>query len=167
MQNLIYLIIMVLAGGAGWMAGSWSGKADHEALAKVEKSTADAKAAFEKTEAGLRADLASQRSQAEAERQKLAADHAAQTAGFKALIAGNGTEIDRLKRSSADKAGQIKGLMVERDAAKTPEARKVIDDKIKVVEADRSVVVAEISGRECLPVAVPLPVLAPWRGGQP
>ncbi len=167
MQNLIYLIIMVLAGGAGWMAGSWSGKADRETLAKIEKSTVDAKAAFDKTEAGLRADLASQRSQAEAERQKLAADHAEQTAGFKALIAGNTAEITRLKRTSADKESQIKGLIVERDAAKTPEARKVIEDKIKVVEADRTAVVTEINGRECLPVPVPLPVLVKWRGGQP
>ncbi len=167
MQNLIYLIIMVLAGGAGWTVGSWSGKADREALAKVEKLTIGAKAAFDKTEAGLRADLASQRDLAEAQRQKLAADHAEQTAGFQALIAGNASEITRLKRTSADKEGQIKGLMVERDAAKTPEARKVIEEKIRVVEVARAAEVTEISGRECLPVPVPLPMLAKWRGGQP
>jgi len=167
MQNLIYLIIMVLAGGAGWMAGGWSGKADREALAKIEKSTIEAKAAFDKTEASLRADLASQRSQAEAERQKLAADHAEQTAGFKALVAGNTAEIARLKRTSADKESQIKGLRVDLEQAPTPEARKALEDRIKALEADRTTLVTEINGRECLPVQVPLPVLAKWRGGQP
>jgi len=167
MQNLIYLIIMVLAGGVGWMAGSWSGKTDRETLAKIEKSTVDAKAAFDKTEASLRADLASQRSQAEAERDKLAAAHAEQTAGLKTLVSGNASEIQRLKRASADKQTQITGLMAERAAAKTPEARQSIDDKIQVVAGARAAEVVEISGRECLPVPVPLPVLAQWRGSQP
>jgi len=36
MQNLIYLIIMALAGGAGWYGGSWKGRDAIQALDKAK-----------------------------------------------------------------------------------------------------------------------------------
>lgn len=167
MQNLVYLIIMVLAGGAGWYGGSWKGRDAVEALARIAQSTEQAKAALQASDAKLKADLAAQKAQFDVERAKIDADHAQQTRSFQATIASNSQAVAKLQKTSLGKQSEIARLTRERDAAKTPEEKKKFDTQLQAVVAEQKTVQVEIDGRQCLPVPVPLVVLADWRGATP
>ena len=54
--------------------------------------------------------------------------------------------------------------MKQRDAATTPEAKKQLDTQIQAEVVAQKAVEVEIDGRKCLPVPVPLAVLADWQG---
>ena len=58
MQNLIYLIIMALAGGAGWYAGGWKGRDLQQAVDKAKAVAEEAVAARDKIERDLKASQA-------------------------------------------------------------------------------------------------------------
>ena len=58
MQNLIYLIIMVLAGGAGWYGGSWKGRDAIQALDKAKTVGEQAIAERDKLDRDLKQSLA-------------------------------------------------------------------------------------------------------------
>src|SRR3990167_1673111 len=58
MQNLIYLIIMALAGGAGWYGGSWKGRDAIQALDKAKAVGEQAIAERDKLDRDLKQSLA-------------------------------------------------------------------------------------------------------------
>ena len=167
MQNLIYLVIMALAGGAGWYAGSWKGRDAVDALARIAQSTVQAKEALQASDAKLKTDLAAQKAQFDAERAQLDAAHAQQTTSLQATIASNSQELAKLQKTSLGKQTEIARLTHERDAAKTPDEKKLLDTQLQVVVAEQKTVQVEIDGRQCLPVPVPLVVRADWRGAAP
>lgn len=166
MQNLIYLIIMALAGGAGWYAGSWKGRDAVEAVARYQKLGEDAQAALQQAKTQLQTDLSAKDAKFDAELKKLAESHAQQIQSYDAKIAGNAKEIARLSQVSAAGQARIAGLVKLRDAATTPEEKKKLDVQIQAAVATQQTVEVEIDGRKCLPVPVPLAVLADWQGLQ-
>ncbi len=164
MQNLIYLIIMALAGGAGWWAGSWKGRDAVEAVARYQKLGEEAQAELAKAKTQLATDLAAKDAKFDAELKKLAETHAQQLQSYDAKLAGNQAEISRL--SGLSKAGQtrIAELTKQRDAATTPEQRKAIDTQIQAAVVEQKAVQVEIDGRVCMAVPVPPTFLAEWKG---
>lgn len=167
MQNLIYLVIMALAGAGGWYAGSWKGRDAVDALARIEQSTGQAKAALVQSEAKLVADLAAQKAKFDADRSQLDEAHAKQTQSLQATIASNSQDVAKLQKTSQGRLADIARLTRERDAAKTPDDKKKLDTQLAAVVAEQKTVQVEIDGRQCLPVPVPLVVLADWRGAAP
>jgi hypothetical protein len=167
MQNLIYLIIMALAGGAGWYAGGWKGREAIEAVARYQKLGEEAQAALVQVKAQLQTDLAAKDARFDAEIQKLTATHTRQIQSYDAKIAGNAQEISRLTRLSAAGQARIAGLLKQRDAAATPEQKKLLDTQIQAEVVSQQAVAVEIDGRKCLPVPVPLAVLAEWQAVTP
>lgn len=163
MQNLIYLIIMALAGGAGWWAGSWKGRDALEAVAKYQKLGEEAQAALQQAKTQLQTDLAAKDAKFDAEIKKLNESHTQQIQGYDARIAGNAKEIARLTQVSAAGQSRIAALVKQRDAAATPEEKKKLDAQIQTEVVAQKAVEVEIDGRKCLPVPVPLAVLADWR----
>jgi chromosome segregation ATPase len=163
MQNLIYLIIMALAGGAGWYAGSWKGRDAVEAVARYQKLGEDAQAALQQAKTQLQTDLAAKDAKFDAELKKLADTHAQQIQSYDAKIAGNAREISRLTQVSAAGQSRIASLVKQRDAAATPEEKKRLEAQIQTEVVAQKAVEVEIDGRKCLPVPVPLAVLADWR----
>ncbi len=164
MQNLIYLIIMALAGGAGWYAGSWKGRDAVEAVARYQKLGEEAQAALAQAKTQLSTDLAAKDAKFDAELKKLAETHAQQLQRYDSKLAGNQAEIARLSKVSSAGQAQIAALKKQRDAATTPEERKVIDTQIQVAEAKQVAVKTEIDGRVCMAVPVPQTFLAEWTG---
>lgn len=167
MQNLIYLLVMALAGGAGWYAGSWKGRDAVEAVARYQKLGEEAQAALQQAQTRLQTDLAAKDAKFDAEMKKLADTHAQQLQGYDAKIAGNQAEIARLSRLSSAGQARIAQLTQQRDAAATPEQRRAIDTQLQAEVVAQKAVQVEIDGRQCLAVPVPLAVLADWRGAQP
>lgn len=167
MQNLIYLIIMVLAGGAGWYAGGWSGRDAVAAVQEYKQKGEQAEAALKLAEVKLKDGLAAQQAKFDAERQKLGDAQLQQTKSYEATIAGNQQQIAALSKQSAGKLADIARLTKQRDDAKTPEARKAAEVQLQTVVVEQKAVQTEIDGRQCLPVPVPLAVLADWRAVQP
>jgi hypothetical protein len=164
MQNLIYLIIMALAGGVGWYAGGWKGRDAVEAVARYKALGEKAEATLKEVKAQLGTDLAAKDARFDAEIKKLAETHTQQIQSYDAKIAGNAREIARLSQARVVGQARIAGLMKQRDAATTPEARKQLDTQIQTEVAAQKAVAVEIEGRQCLPVPVPLAVLADWQG---
>ena len=167
MQNLIYLIIMVLAGGAGWYAGSWKGRDAEQAVAKYQKLGDDAQAALQQAKAQLQTGLAAKDASFDAELKKLNATHAQQIQSYDSKIAGNQAEITRLGKLGAVGQTRIAELSKRRDAATTPAERKALDTQLQAAVVAQQVVQVEIDGRTCLPVPVPLAVLADWQAVKP
>lgn len=164
MQNLIYLIIMALAGGAGWYGGSWKGRDAVEAVARYKDLGEKAEATLKQVKAQLGTDLAAKDAKFDAEIKKLAETHTQQIQSYDTKIAGNAKEIARLSQVSVAGQARITGLMKQRDAATTPEAKKQLDTQIQAEVVAQKAVEVEIDGRKCLPVPVPLAVLADWQG---
>ena len=163
MQNLIYLIIMALAGGAGWYAGSWKGRDAVEAVAKYQRLGEDAEAALKQVKTQLQTDLAAKDAKFDAELKKLNDSHSQQIQSYDAKIAGNQAEITRLGKLSATGQARIADLTRRRDAAATVEEKKKFDTQIQAEVVAQKAVEVEIDGRKCLPVPVPLAVLADWQ----
>lgn len=163
MQNLIYLIIMALAGGAGWYIGSWKGRDAVEAVARYQKIGEEAQAALAQAKTQLANDLAAKDAKFDAEMKKLAETHAQQLQGYDAKVAGNQAEIARLSKVSSAGQARIAELQKQRDAATTQQQRDALDAQIKTAEATQKAVEVEITGRGCMPVAVPLAFLADWK----
>lgn len=164
MQNLIYLIIMALAGGAGWWAGSWKGRDAVEAVARYQKLGEEAQAALTQAKTQLATDLAAKDAKFDAELKKLGEAHAQQLQSYDSKLAGNQAEITRL--SGLSKAGQtrIAELRASLATATTPKERETINTQIQAAVQAQTAVQVEIDGRQCMPVPVPLTFLAEWKG---
>jgi hypothetical protein len=164
MQNLVYLIIMALAGGAGWWAGSWKGRDAVEAVTRYQKLGEEAQAALARAKGQLATDLAAKDATFDAELKKLAATHAQQLQTYDAKMAGNQAEITRLSQASSAGQARIAVLTKQRDAAATPAERKVIETQIQAAVVEQKAVQVEIDGRQCMAVPVPQVFLAEWTG---
>lgn len=164
MQNLIYLIIIALAGGAGWWAGSWKGRDALEAVAQYKKLGEDAQAELTRAKGQLATDLAAKEASFQAELKQLAQTHAQQLQSYDSKLAGNQAEIARLSKASSAGQARIAALTRQRDAAATPAERKALETQIQAAVVEQKAVQVEIDGRQCMTVPVPQVFLAEWNG---
>jgi chromosome segregation ATPase len=163
MQNLVYLILMAVAGGAGWYIGSWKGRDAIEAVAQYQKIGDEAQAALTQAKTQLAADLAAKDAKFDAELKQLTETHTRQLQGYDAKLAGNQAEIARLSKVSSAGQTRIAELTKQRDAAATPQQRAALDTQLQAAVAEQKAVQVEIDGRQCMPVPVPLAFLADWK----
>ena len=164
MQNLIYLILIALAGGAGWWAGGWKGRDALEAVAQYKKLGEDAQAELARTKGQLATDLAAKEASFQAELQQLAQTHAQQLQRYDGQLAGNQAEIARLAKASSAGQARIAELARQRDGAVTQAERLAIETKIRAAVAEQNAVQVEIDGRQCMAVPVPQVFLTEWQG---
>lgn len=167
MNKLIAAVLLALGVAGGWWAGGWSGRDAKEKLAEAERKGEAAAAALKEAQEKLKTDLAAQQAQFDAERAKLTEAHAKQTSSFEQTIKDNKGQIETLQKQAGAKQQQVAQLQQALKTAATPEERKRIEDQIQVVQAEQKAVEVEIDGRRCLPVPVPLAVLADWRAVKP
>ncbi len=168
MRNLVLLIVMVLAGAAGWYAGSWSGKDAIAALAKAKDLGEQAQAEHDKVVKGLNQRLAGLSSEFEQGQKKLETEHAQAKAEFNAVLAGRDQRIAELGKVRSVTQTRIVTLQ-QAVASPTidPEERNRLQAEITKLEKTVTDQQTLIAGLECSKVAVPAELLAPLRGGQP
>lgn len=165
MQNLIYLIILVLAGGAGWYAGSWKGRDAIEALDKAKAVGEQAIAERDKLDRDLKQNLARLTSEFETVRQQRDAEHAKVTSELTGALAQRDktiADLNRVRDSSRAAIRRNEGLI--KDASTSAEERQRLqaeNARLKQEVADKE---TQIAGFECSKVPVPAPLLSPLQG---
>ena len=165
MQNLIYLIILVLAGGAGWYAGSWKGRDAIEALDKAKAVGEQAIAERDKLDRDLKQNLARLTSEFETVRQQRDAEHARVTSELTGALAQRDktiADLNRVRDSSRAAIRRNEGLI--KDASTSAEERQRLqaeNARLKQEVADKE---TQIAGFECSKVPVPAPLLSPLQG---
>ncbi|MDH4390429.1 MAG: hypothetical protein QE285_03265 [Aquabacterium sp.] len=87
------MIIMALAGAAGWYGGNWKGRDAVEAVARYKALGEQAEATLRAVKAQLGTDLAAKDARFDAEIRKLAETHSQQIQTYDARIAGNAREM--------------------------------------------------------------------------
>ena len=162
MQNLIYLIIMAVAGGAGWYAGSWKGRDAVEAVAKAKAVAEEAVAARDKIERDLKASQADLVAKFEQAQQARDANHAKVTDELKTALANSDKTVADLKRTRDGKQTQIRQntALIDNPATSAAERERLLAEN-KRLSDEVARQQAQIAGFECANVPVPDKLLSP------
>lgn len=162
MQNLIYLILIVLSAGAGYMAGSWSGKDARQALELAQKGAEKIVEKRDTLQADLDAALKAKKAEHDAELAKRQASFDAATAEFNKKLADSSNKVKALQRSS-NAAMQRATDLTARLATAKPEEVASMKNEIARLLAQASSQQAEARGNVCLQEKVPVELLADLR----
>ena len=165
MRNLVLLIVLLLGGAAGWYAGGWSGKDARAALARAEETGKSAAAAHTAEADALKAKLASLGADFERDKKQLEDAHNRQRSEADALIASSQSRIADLGKARTGSQTELQRLRTELAAAKTPQDRQVIAERIVIKEVEVQRQDNQIAGETCLAAPVPERLLVTWRGG--
>lgn len=166
MRNLVLLIVMVLAGGAGWWAGSWSGRDAKQALAKAAELGEQAKKAHAEETQALKARLDGIGAELEARQKARDTEFASAKQQLEGLLAGRDKTISELKRSSSGKQTRI--VEIEKrvaDPALPVAERNTLQAEIARLQGEVQAERTRVAGLECSKVPVPPELLAPLRVG--
>jgi hypothetical protein len=161
-QNLIYLILIVLSAGAGYMAGSWSGKDAKQAL---ESAKVVAEKVVEKRDtfqAELDAKLKERKAEHDAELAQRDAKFAAATVEFNKKVSdreGRITALERSARGSLQRADELSARL----ASAKPEEVPGLKAEIAALQAKARTEQAESRGNVCVKERVPADLLAELR----
>ena len=162
MQNLIYLIIMALAGGGGWYAGSWKGRDLQQAVDNAKAVAEQAVVARDKIERDLKASQADLVAKFEQAQQARDANHAKVADELKTALANSDKTVAELKRTRDGKQAQIQkntALIDNKDTTAAERARlQAENDQLRGEVARQQ---AQIAGFECAKVPVPDKLLSP------
>ena len=169
MGKLLLLIVMVLAGGAGWTVGSWSGRDALQALSKAKELGEQAQTEHDKVVKALNQRIVAMTTDFEQDKKKLDDDHAKARTEFSAALANRDQRIADLGRARSGAQSQIAALQqAATSASASPEDRARLQAEITRLQktvADQQTLIA---GLECSKVQVPAELLAPLRvGSQP
>jgi biopolymer transport protein ExbB/TolQ len=162
MQNLIYLIIMALAGGAGWYAGSWKGRDLQQAVDKARAVAEEAVASRDKIERDLKASQADLVAKFEQAQQARDANHAKVTDELKTALANSDKTVAELKRARAGTEARIRqnDALIESSTTTAAERARLLAENEKL-RGDIARQQAQIAGFECANVPVPDKLLSP------
>ncbi|MDO9285519.1 MAG: hypothetical protein Q7U26_11515 [Aquabacterium sp.] len=165
MQNLIYLIIMALAGGAGWYAGSWKGRDAIEALDKAKAVGEQAIAERDQLDRDLKQRVARLTSEFQQGQQQRDAEHAKVKDELTGALAQRDKTIAALGRARDSSQATIRSNEARlQDATTSAEERQRLladNARLKQEVADKE---TQIAGFECSKVPVPAPLLTPLQG---
>lgn len=165
MQNLVYLIIMVLAGGAGWYGGSWKGRDAIAALDQAKAVGEQAIAERDKLQTELKQSLAKLTSEFEQGQQLRDAEQAKVTVALNTALAGRDKTIDGLRRMTAGKQSEIQRITAQiADKATAPSDLPRLQAEIERLNKEVKDKETQIAGFECSKVPVPAELLQPLRG---
>jgi hypothetical protein len=165
MQNLIYLILIVLSAGAGWTAGNWSGKDAKAALVAAQKLGEEATAARDRIQAESDNKLKLISAEREAEVKTLRTNFDAQTVGFNLKLADRDKRILALNKTASSERQAAADLKVQLANAKSPEERNALLTKIAEAEGRAKKAETESIGVDCSKREVPAYLLADLRVG--
>ena len=162
MQNLIYLILIVLSVGAGWMAGSWSGKDAQKALDVAKQGGEKIVEKRDTLQADLDAKLKQKKAEHDAELAERDAKFAAATAEFNKKVSDRDGRIAALERSSRSYLQRAADLSARLATAK-PEEVAGLKAEIADLQAKARIDQAESRGNVCVKERVPADLLADLR----
>jgi len=162
MQNLIYLILIVLSAGAGWMAGSWSGKDAQKALDVAKQGGEKIVEKRDTLQAELDAKLKEKKAEHDAELAERDAKFAAATAEFNKKVSDRDGRIAALERSSRSYLQRAADLSARLATAK-PEEVAGLKAEIADLQAKARSDQAESRGNVCVKERVPADLLADLR----
>lgn len=165
MQNLIYLIIMALAGGAGWYAGSWKGRDAIEALDKAKAVGEQAIAERNQLDRDLKQSLARLTSEFQQGQQQRDAEHAKVKDELTGALAQRDKTIATLGRArdSSQAAIRRNEARIQETGISAEERQRLLaeNNRLKQEVADKE---TQIAGFECSKLPVPAPLLTPLQG---
>ena len=167
MQNLIYLIIMALAGGAGWYAGSWSGRDAKSAVAAAQVAGKEIEGSREKIQTDLDSKIKTLTLAHDAELVQLQSKFDGESAGWKTTLAARDDRIKTLNGSAKTFRQQADDLSGQLAAAKSPEESKALKARIAELETKANKAEVESAGVVCSKQTVPDDMLAALRGVAP
>jgi chromosome segregation ATPase len=162
MQNLIYLILIVLSAGAGYMAGSWSGKDAQKALDVAKQGGEKIVEKRDTLQADLDAKLKEKKAEHDAELAERDAKFAAATAEFNKKVSDRDGRIAALERSSRSYLQRAADLSARLATAK-PEEVAGLKAEIADLQAKARIDQAESRGNVCVKERVPADLLADLR----
>jgi Skp family chaperone for outer membrane proteins len=167
MQNLIYLILIVLSVGAGWTAGSWSGKDDKAALVAAQKVGEEAVSARDRIQTESDHKLKQISVEREAEVKTLQDSFKAQTVGFNEKLADRDNRILALNKTASTERQTATDLKRQLANARSPEERNALQARIAEAERRASKAETESIGVDCSRREVPAYLLADLKVGAP
>jgi chromosome segregation ATPase len=163
MQNLIYLIIIALAGGAGYWAGGWKGKDATQQLAVVKDASAELdqlrKSLTGEHERRLK-DLAAER---DAQLAQVAASAESAQARLQRELAQRDVRIATLDASAKGLRQRADALAASTATTTDPAALRRLQDEIAALRGQASAAEATSSGLVCSKQVVPAELLAGLR----
>lgn len=162
MQNLIYLILIVLSAGAGWMAGSWSGKDAKQTLEVAKQGGEKIETKREELQAGLDDKLKALKAQHDAELAQRDAKFDAATVEFKRKVSDREAQIQALDRSSKGHLQRAAELTARLVSAK-PDEVPGLKAEIAELQARARTEQAQRAGNVCVKELVPADLLADLR----
>ena len=161
------MIVILLAGGAGWYGGSWWGRDAIQALAKVNELGRQARAEHDKVARDLKQSTADQIAKYEQDQKRRDAAHIREKRKLDAELANRDRTIARLRSERQGQQTQIaKTEMRLADTTQSEERQRLLGEITRLQKslADRQ---AQIEGFECTKVPVPATLLTPLQGGFP
>ena len=167
MQNLVYLIIIALAGGAGWYAGSWSGKDAKQALEAAQKAGEEIKVSRDKIQGELDNKILALTTTHDTQVQQIRSKFDSESAEWKTLLASRDARIVALNSSAKSFRQQADELTRQLGSAKSPEESYALKARIAALEGQAKLAEVEIKGVECSAQSVPNDMLAKLRGEAP
>lgn len=162
MQNLIYLILIVLSAGAGYMAGSWSGKDAQKALDVAKAGGEKVVEKRDSFQAELDAKLKERKAEHDAELAQRDAKFAAATIEFNKKVSDREGRIAALERSARGNLQRADELTA-RLATARPEEVAGLKAEIAALQARARTEQAESRGNVCVKEKVPADLLAELR----
>jgi chromosome segregation ATPase len=165
MQNLIYIIIMALAGGAGWYAGSWKGRDAIEALDKAKAVGEQAIAERNQLDRDLKQSLARLTNEFQQGQQQRDAEHAKVKDELTGALVQRDKTIAALGRARDSSQAAIRSneARIQDTGISAVERQRLLAEnaRLKQEVADKE---TQIAGFECSKLPVPAPLLSPLQG---
>jgi hypothetical protein len=165
MQNLIYLILIVLAGGAGWMAGSWSGRDAKQALEGAKDMGKQVTVVRDNLQTEIDTKLQTLKAEHDAEVQKLRAGFDAETLVWKKQLADRPAEMKVLDQKIKAAQANVDKLQAERKLLTDPKQIAALNATIAQQQRDIEAARVRNEGLKCSQQPVPEDMLARLRGG--
>lgn len=167
MRNLLLLIVIVLAGGAGWYGGSWKGRDAIQALAKVKEVGQQAQAEHDKAVQDLKQSTANLLTDYQKGQKARDAAHAREKSKLDAELANRDKTIAALRNERQGKQTEIERIEVRLAGTTFSEERLRLRDEIARLKKDLAEKQAQIDGFECTKMLVPAQLLTPLQGRLP
>lgn len=166
MTNVVLLVLVLLAGGAGWWAGNRSGADAREALTKTQQLGKQALQEHDRETTSLKQQLAKINADFERAQQAREAQQAKDKQALDAALAGRDKTISDLKRNVASQQSLLIHLQQQlADPALPTAKREAMQGDFDRLNATLQLNQQRVHGMQCSKVPVPDELLQPLRLG--
>ena len=166
MKYVVVLMVILLAGGAGWLLGSRSGADAREALARAQELGKQVQHAHEQETTSLKQQLAKIKADFDQGQQAREAQHAQSKQALDAALAGRDKTIADLNRSVARQQARLTFLQQQLNNPSLPMAeRATLKGEVDRLNDELQQERQRVQGVQCSKVPVPDELLQPLRLG--